>query len=196
MNLSQLFIVRNPIIIHCDYKMRLTKELIQKTVTSVPKRSKVRSGYVPSAVLMLFFDRHNETHLVYIRRTRGATLHSGQMAFPGGKQDFDDPNITLTALREAQEELGLAENDIARVGRLSDVLARPYRIHRQPMVVTPLVFEPQRPLAFTPNYEVAEVVWVPLSLFLDEANRRSMSWEKNGIKNKIPTITNKMVITP
>ncbi len=50
---------------------------------------------------------------------------SGQMGFPGGKVDPEDDHITATALRECQEELALDINVLSRIGRLSDILARP-----------------------------------------------------------------------
>ena len=111
---------------------------------------------------------------------------SGQMAFPGGKHDTDDTHITATALRELYEELQIDAANLTRFGRLSDILARPYKPMRKPMVVTPLLFEATvvdlRP---QPNKEVADVLWVPFSLF-SAANRQNMSWNKNGLPLNLP----------
>lgn len=105
---------------------------------------------------------------------------SGQMAFPGGKHDEGDAHITATALRELREELGVNEGGLTRVARLSDVLARPYRPMKKPMIVTPLVFtSADIELSIKPNHEVADALWLPLSLFV-EKNREQMSWNKNG----------------
>ena len=112
---------------------------------------------------------------------------SGQMAFPGGKNDFDDTHITHTALREIEEELAIPEKHLIRFGRLSDVLARPYNINQKPMVISPLLFQSIKKLKYKPNHEVAEVIWVPLSFFQDNKNRQTMVWEKNGVDIQMPS---------
>lgn len=111
---------------------------------------------------------------------------SGQMAFPGGKQDDGDKNITETAQRESLEEMGIRHNDIQRIGRLSDILARPYRPMKKPMVVSPIVF--QQVNDFTPevNNEVADWLWLPISHFQDPSHRKSMSIEKAGLNHELP----------
>ncbi|OED50976.1 hypothetical protein ACH42_00455 [Endozoicomonas sp. (ex Bugula neritina AB1)] len=110
---------------------------------------------------------------------------SGQMAFPGGKQDTHDPHITATALREAKEELAIGSEHLQRIGRLSDILARPYRRMKRPMVVTPLVFEAVSDFTFTANHEVADALWVPVRLFSPE-NRDRLVWQKHGVKIHLP----------
>lgn len=111
---------------------------------------------------------------------------SGQMAFPGGKHDTDDAHITATALRELHEELQITDAELTRFGRLSDILARPYRPMKKPMVVTPILFESAIvDLQPQPNDEVADVLWVPLSLFKAE-NRKKMRWKKNGLALELP----------
>jgi len=111
---------------------------------------------------------------------------SGQMAFPGGKLDCDDDHITQAALRELDEELGIPHGKVIRIGRLSDVLARPYRINHKPMVVSPILCEATEALDLHPNEEVADVIWVPLSLFMDVSNRQIMSWQKNTNTIELP----------
>ncbi len=111
---------------------------------------------------------------------------SGQMAFPGGKHDTDDAHITQTALREIHEEIAIPEEFLKRFGRLSDVLARPYRLSQKPMVISPILFETFEELSFQPNEEVADIVWVPIEYFRNPANRKSMAWKKNGIDMQLP----------
>lgn len=111
---------------------------------------------------------------------------SGQMAFPGGKHDTDDAHITATALRELSEELSIDDQHLSRFGRLSDILARPYRPMKKPMVVTPILFESAViDLKPQPNNEVADVLWVPLSVFNPD-NRDLMHWNKNGLAMQLP----------
>lgn len=73
----------------------------------------------PAAVLMpLFFDRRH-WHLLFIRRTEHARdHHSGQVAFPGGRVDAIDVSHEATALREAEEEIGLRPDNVLLLGRL------------------------------------------------------------------------------
>ena len=124
--------------------------------------------------------------LMIERAERDGDPWSGQMGFPGGKQDAEDDHITRTALREMQEELGVSAGQLQRIGRLSDIIARPYRVQQQPMVVSPLLFETLGELHFQPNEEVADLLWVPVSHFLDPANRQTMQWKKYGKPLQLP----------
>ena len=54
------------------------------------------------------------------------------------------------------------------------------------MAVSPFVFRLDREVIFTPNYEVAEVVWVPLEFLTDEDNRGEMIWKYKGAKIPVP----------
>lgn len=127
------------------------------------------------------------TSLLMIQRAHfPGDLWSGHMAFPGGKHETSDAHITQTALRESNEELGIEAHTVARIGRLSDILARPYRLQQKPMVVSPLLFEARQPLTLKPNDEVADVLWVPLSHFLAKENRQSMRWKHGGDEMTVP----------
>ncbi|HEY9034640.1 MAG TPA: CoA pyrophosphatase [Pseudomonadales bacterium] len=110
---------------------------------------------------------------------------SGHMAFPGGKHDSDDAHITETVLREWEEELGIDSRLLQRVGRLSDLLARPYRLQQKPMVVSPLLLAQHDELHFSPNEEVADILWVPLAHFQPE-NRQTMLWQRYGRQHELP----------
>ncbi|MFQ5651370.1 MAG: NUDIX hydrolase [bacterium] len=101
-----------------DEGMLLSKHAIQRIIDHVPKRRQMRAGYIPSAILMLFFNRDNRTHLVYIRKTSGPNLHSGQMAFPGGKIDPEDGSSRHAAARETLEEIGVPESCYDYVGEM------------------------------------------------------------------------------
>lgn len=124
--------------------------------------------------------------LMIKRAERTGDPWSGQMAFPGGKHDTDDEHITATALREFEEELGTTAASLQRFGRLSDILARPYRPMQKPMVVSPLLFSSSAEITPEPNEEVADVLWVPLSLFADVQARQEMQWQRNGVPLRLP----------
>ena len=71
------------------------------------------------------------------------------------------------------------------MGRLSDIMTH-FSLRRRAMVVTPYVFKLQREQPFVPNYEVAEVIWVPLRFLLNPANREQMSWQRGRVKIPLP----------
>lgn len=141
------------------------------------------------AAVCMIFAEHSQLGpavLMIQRAIHETDPWSGQMAFPGGKHDIEDPHITATGLRELQEELAVEAGQLHRFGRLSDILARPYRPMKKPMVVTPLLFESDTTdLPLSPNAEVADVLWIPLSLFTRE-NRQTMAWNKNGLPLTLP----------
>src|SRR6187399_118816 len=75
----------------------------------------------PSAVLALFFPKEDGLHLLFIRRTQDGKAHGGQISFPGGRQEDFDADLTATALREAQEEVGVVSGDVEMIGALSSL---------------------------------------------------------------------------
>lgn len=140
-----------------------------------------------SAVAMILQVREGELHILMIKRAeREGDLWSGHMAFPGGRMDRTDANGYAVAVRETREEIGLDLGERADcIGRLSDVYARPRR-GTFGMAVSPFVFRLDREVTFTPNQEVAEVVWVPLEFLSDADNRDEMIWEYRNIKMPVP----------
>jgi len=152
-----------------------------------PGRKLLRRLMRRSAVAMILQVRAGELHILMIKRSeREGDTWSGHMAFPGGRMDKTDANGYAVAVRETEEEVGLTlgEDEVC-IGRLSDIYARP-RGGRLGMTVSPFVFRLEREVEFTPNYEVAEVVWVPLEFLLDTDNREEMVWEYKGLKVPMP----------
>ena len=74
-----------------------------------------------SAVLVALFEEAGETHVVLTRRSFALRSHRGEIAFPGGRSDMDETPIE-TALREANEEVGLDPSRVAPVGWLSPIV--------------------------------------------------------------------------
>ena len=100
--------------------------------------------------------------------------------------DKGDVNGYAVAVRETAEEVGLllgAQDEC--IGRLSDVNARPQR-GTFGMAVSPFVFRLDRDVTFTPNHEVAEVVWVPLAFLTNVENREEMIWDYKGARISVP----------
>ncbi|MEM7564963.1 MAG: CoA pyrophosphatase, partial [Pseudomonadota bacterium] len=72
-----------------------------------------------AAVLVPFIRVEDQWHLLFIRRAQfEGDRHSGQVAFAGGKRDPEDRDLLDTALREAEEEVGLQKNDVRILGHI------------------------------------------------------------------------------
>lgn len=126
----------------------------------------------PAAVLIPMFRHLDAWHLLFIRRTEHeGDHHSGQVAFPGGRWEPADADATATALREAQEEVGLDPDRVALLGSM-----RPLHTLSN-YLVTPVVGEIPWPQDLTPDpVEVARVFSIPLRWLGDPANRRVLTW--------------------
>jgi len=119
-----------------------------------------------AAVLIPLLRKDEDWHVLFIRRShRDGDRHSGQVAFPGGKHEADDASIRHTALREAEEEIGLDQRRVEVLGELSPYLTiSDYRIH-------PFVSIIPWPLDLTAqDSEVARIFSMPLAWLRDEDN--------------------------
>jgi 8-oxo-dGTP pyrophosphatase MutT (NUDIX family) len=113
--------------------------------------------------------------VIFTQRTVHLRSHSGQVSFPGGRAEPEDPTPEFTALREAQEEIGLAVERVEVLARLPDYFTRTgYR-------VTPVVGLVEPPLTLSPDpREVADIFEVPLDFLLDPANHQRETRELPG----------------
>jgi 8-oxo-dGTP pyrophosphatase MutT (NUDIX family) len=94
-------------------------------------------GETEAAVLVpLFLGERSEPHLVLTRRRADLRRHAGEISFPGGRRDDEDASLQVTALREAEEEIGLPREDANMIGELpaTSTFATGYLIH--PFVAT------------------------------------------------------------
>jgi 8-oxo-dGTP pyrophosphatase MutT (NUDIX family) len=74
-----------------------------------------------SAVLLLFYPEASGVFFPLIKRPSYPGAHSGQVSFPGGKVEPSDPDLVFTALREAEEEIGIDASKVEVLGRLTDL---------------------------------------------------------------------------
>lgn len=119
-----------------------------------------------AAVLVALVQRQ-EMHVLLTQRSAGLSNHSGQIAFPGGRQDPEDRDVNDTALREAWEEVGLARERVEVIGRLPEYATG------SGFEVTPIVGLVQPPFSLQANPgEVDEVFEVPLSFLMNPAHHR------------------------
>ncbi|MEX2513697.1 MAG: CoA pyrophosphatase [Cyclobacteriaceae bacterium] len=96
-----------------------------------PERmSKARKG----AVLLLVYPGKETVQVPLIKRPIYLGVHSGQVAFPGGKMDTSDPDLEYTALRETEEEIGVDKKSIQLLGQLSALYISPSNFSIVPFV--------------------------------------------------------------
>lgn len=124
-----------------------------------------------AAVMILCYPRVDETNFVLILRNSYNGVHSSQVAFPGGKKEDSDTSFSHTALRETSEEVGLDVSEMEIIREFSQVYIPPSNF-----LVRPFLGICRKPPVFFPDVrEVAQVIEVPLSLFLDDASLVSVS---------------------
>lgn len=121
-----------------------------------------------AGVLVLFYRRAGAVHLLFFRRTERVPTHKGQVAFPGGSGETLDRDLQETALREAQEELGVDPSRVVPMGAL-----RPFDTFVSNFVVSPFagwLLDPD-PVFVAQPFEVEEVLEVPLDELRLKRNR-------------------------
>ena len=125
-----------------------------------------------AAVLVPIVQRPEGLTVLLTQRTAHLNNHGGQISFPGGGAEELDSSSIETALRETEEEIGLARRHVEIIGVLPDhVTASSY-------LVTPVIglVTPPFELVAESN-EVAEIFEVPLSFLMDGMNHQRMSFE-------------------
>ncbi len=133
--------------------------------------------YRQAGVLIPFVRDLDRWHILFIRRSdHEHDHHRGQVAFAGGKFEEHDQNLEQTALREAQEEIGLLAQHVEVLGQLN------YHYSITRYKITPVVAHiNQWPYSFIPDpNEVARVFSIPLSWLADSANYRIEQQHRYG----------------
>jgi 8-oxo-dGTP pyrophosphatase MutT (NUDIX family) len=135
-----------------------------------------------SAILILFYPANNQIYLPLILRPKYDGVHAGQMAFPGGRYELKDENLTRTALREAQEEIGIKASDVNVIGSLTELFIPPSNFFVLP-VIGYLNYKPD---FYPSSYEVDKVFEVNLSEIIDKNIIGEMELEVRSEKIKAP----------
>lgn len=138
-----------------------------------PSRHALRvPGVRAAAVLMPFFERGGEALVVLTKRPEHMPSHKGEIAFPGGRRCEADSSFVETALRETEEELGLAREVVEVVGELP-----PYATLSSRFAIVPFVGVISGPVTYRPDpNEVAKVLEVPVSELLADGVHREERW--------------------
>ena len=134
-----------------------------------------------AAVLICFFpDGDDEIYLALIRRNEYDGVHSGQISFPGGREEKEDRDLVHTALREAEEEINIRQHDVHVLGEITPVYIPPSNF-----LVNAVVGWTGKKPEFIPEVaEVQEILRIPLIELLNPENR-----QKKDIAHKELNIT-------
>jgi 8-oxo-dGTP pyrophosphatase MutT (NUDIX family) len=132
-----------------------------------------------SAVLALFYPGiNNITNLLLMLRASYNGVHSSQISFPGGKKDKKDPSLQHTALRETEEEIGIAKNDIMIFREMTKTYIPPSNF-----MVTPFLGFLNTKPRFKTNEEVERLIEVNVKELLDENSLTSKNLTTSYMKN-------------
>ena len=130
----------------------------------------ISSDHKVACVLALLFPKNDQWHLSLIERAsiHPDDKHAGQISFPGGRIEQTDQNPIKAALREAQEEIGLAAESVTVLGYLEPMLTiTGFRVYPIVAIIN------ANYQAQADGVEVTEIFEAPLQLFLDQANEQN-----------------------
>lgn len=118
-----------------------------------------------AGVMMLFYPKVGQTHLVLIVRNAYKGIHSAQIAFPGGKYEENDLNIEKTALRETFEEVGVPSEKMQVLKAFTPLYIQPSNF-----MVYPFLGICREEITFYPDaIEVAAIIELPLETLLSQS---------------------------
>ena len=144
------------------------KQKIEKILRYYKKKKSTGENLKSSAVLIPLFYKEGQYHVLFTKRSYELEFHKGQVCFPGGGPEPCDSGLLQTALREAEEEIGLNAKDVDILGELDDNLTL-----TSGYVVSPFVAFIPHPYPFKLNHkEVEEIFSVPLLALMDENSFR------------------------
>jgi 8-oxo-dGTP pyrophosphatase MutT (NUDIX family) len=153
----------------------LDRNRVASVLKVFPRHTIPTGSLRPAAVLIPLFQHGNCDYLLFTERTAHLEHHAGEISFPGGGQEPGDADLGVTALRETEEELGIARTKIEMLGRLDDF----YSVHGYHVV--PFVGIIPRPdnLRHDP-FEIAGIFEAPLDHFRDPQVHRVENWQHHG----------------
>jgi len=158
-------------------RRRFSESLVAPPVNE--PRIDENADLIAAAVLVPVIVRESGATMLLTQRTAHLRDHAGQVSFPGGRSEVSDASVEATALREAEEEVGLPASQIEILGRLPE-----YRTGTG-FVITPVVGLVTPPLNLKlDDFEVAEVFEPPLEFLLDSGNHERHTIEVRGVMHE------------
>jgi len=149
------------------------KQQIEEVLRHRKKKEITSEDLRASAVLIPLFYSQGQYHILFTERSDEVNFHKGQVCFPGGTREPSDSCLLQTALREAEEEIGLRVNDVEILGELDDSITLTSNY-----VISPFVASIPYPYPFkADSREIREIFPVPLLFLMDEANFKEDSYE-------------------
>jgi len=167
---------RDEIFALCRSENNLKKHLKLRLKEHTPreyiyKQTKSRAA----AVLIPIFFKDNQAYLLFTKRTDYVEHHKGQISFPGGSRDAEDPDLRHTALRETEEEVGIKPADITIVGRTDIFLTNTH------FLVNPFVGFFNYPYPYEINNgEIDRLIEAPLTHFINKNVFEIKPFKKSG----------------
>ncbi len=153
----------------------LDRSRLASYLQAFPRQTIPMGSLRPAAVLLPLYQRGESDYLLFTERTAHLEHHAGEISFPGGGHDAEDADLSATALRETEEELGIARAQIEVLGRLDDF----YSIHGYHVV--PFVGTIPKPDNLEHNpFEIAGTFEAPLDHFRDPSIHRVEDWQHLG----------------
>jgi 8-oxo-dGTP pyrophosphatase MutT (NUDIX family) len=137
-------------------------------------------GLHPAGVLIPFVERDGELGLIFVKRADHLSRHAGEIAFPGGRREQLDRSLEQTALREANEEIGLDPTNVKLFGSLAKIpVISGFELNA---FVGRLLEDTE---LYPGDSEVQRVLFVPLEALLEEAAWRTENREWRGEEFKL-----------
>lgn len=160
--------------------LRRRFEPIQHAESMIDAQQKQYPSARYAAVLITLFDKDEETYISFIRRASTLRSHSGEIAFPGGASDISDVSPIVTALREAQEEIGLISSRVQVLGIMPSVFTVVSNF-----LITPVVaFLPEGPGPLQlQESEVSEIIFLPLKDLANPAIYHTEQWVRDNVQH-------------
>ena len=141
------------------------KDQLERSLSKLESKAETEWDATPAAVLIPLYQDDGDWNLLFTRRTDSVDTHAGQVSFPGGQIEDSDVSIVATALREAQEEIGLNPEDVETLGQLNPLFTVTQFLVTPVVGVIPWPY----PLRTSPT-EVARTFGVPIRWLADPGN--------------------------
>ena len=151
-------------------------EVTDENRAALAREESIKAGrgneMTPAAVLIPLIMYENELKILLTQRTAHLHDHPGQISFPGGRSDPQDTSAIDTALREAEEEIGLPASRVEVLGSL------PHYLTITGYQVTPVVSLVDAGHAYEPDeFEVADIFEVPMGYLMNPHHHEQRMWQ-------------------